>query len=96
MNKNIHIKISQILEKAKKNVALQKFTEEENIQLKEQNTEYQKQIVELNHKIKELTEQNKIIKISKTLENAKGSGEIKLRINELVREIEKCKSLLNR
>jgi hypothetical protein len=96
MNKNINTKIAQVLEKVKKNVALQKFIEEENKKLHQQNIENHKTINELNEKIKELTEQNKIIKISKTLENTKGSTEIKLRINELVREIDKCKSQLNR
>jgi hypothetical protein len=96
MNKNIYTKIAQIHEKVKKNVALQKYTEEENKKLQLQNIEYQNKIKELNNKIIELTEQNKIIKMSKTLENSKGSTEVKLRINELVREIDKCKSLLNR
>lgn len=96
MNKNIYIKIEQILEKVKKNVALQKYTEAENIKLKQQTIEYQTKIKELDEKILELTEQNKIIKMSKTLDISKGSTEVKLRINELVREIEKCKSLLNR
>jgi hypothetical protein len=96
MNENIQIKISQLIDKAKKNVALQKFTEEESKRIKQQNTEYQKTITELNQKIIELTEQNKIIKMSKALGNTKGSAEIKSRINELVREIDKCKSLLNR
>ncbi len=96
MNKNINIKIEQILEKVKKNVALQKYTEAENIILKQQAIEYQIKIEELNDKIIELTEQNKIIKMSKALDKSKGSAEVKFRINELVREIEKCKSLLNR
>jgi len=96
MNKNINIKIEQILEKVKKNVALQKITEEENKKLELQNIEYQKIIEELNNKIIKLTDLNKIIKMSKTLENSKGSTNVKLRINELVREIDKCKSLLNR
>jgi hypothetical protein len=96
MNKNIYTKIAQIHEKVKKNVALQKYIEEENKKLQIQSIEYQKIIKELNNKIIELTEQNKIIKMSKALENKKGSTEVKLRINELVREIDKCKSLLNR
>jgi hypothetical protein len=96
MNKNLNIKIAQIYEKVKKNVALQKYIEDENKKLQQQNLEYQKIIKELNNQIIQLTEQNKIIKMSKTLENTKGSTEVKLRINELVREIDKCKSLLNR
>jgi len=96
MNTKINTKIAQIREKAKKNVALQKYLEEENKLIQQQNIEFQKTILKLNKTILELTEQNNIIKLSKVLDNTKGSTVIKLRINELVREIDKCKSLLNR
>ena len=59
-------------------------------------------IQELKHKsvqdqniINELEEKNKILKLSRTLETKEGSTEAKVKINELVREIEKCIGLLN-
>ena len=96
MNTKINTKIAQIHEKVKKNVALQKYYEEENKKTQQQNIELQKTIVELNKTIIKITEQNRIIKLSKILDNSKEPTELKLKINELVREIDKCKSLLNR
>jgi len=46
-------------------------------------------------KIKQLEENVKILKLAKTLENKEGNVEAKLKINELVREIDKCIGLLN-
>ncbi len=46
-------------------------------------------------KIKQLEENIKILKLAKTLENKEGNVEAKLKINELVREIDKCIGLLN-
>lgn len=45
--------------------------------------------------IKQLEEKIKILKIAKSLESKEGNVEAKLKINELVREIEKCIGLLN-
>ena len=63
---------------------------------------YQKEIQELNKingeqkaEILKLTEQYKILKLAKTLETKEGAVEAKAKINELVREIDKCIGLLN-
>ncbi|MEI7501179.1 MAG: hypothetical protein WCK84_12120 [Bacteroidota bacterium] len=45
--------------------------------------------------IKQLEEKSKILKLAKTLELKEGNVEAKLKINELVREIDKCIGLLN-
>ncbi len=50
---------------------------------------------EQNQIIRQLEEQIKSLKIAKTLENKEGNVEAKLKINELVREIDKCIGLLN-
>jgi hypothetical protein len=50
---------------------------------------------EQKEKIKQLEEKIKILKLAKTLENKEGNVEAKLKINELVREIDKCIGLLN-
>lgn len=51
-----------------------------------------------NHKeqIRTLEEKNRILKVSKTLENSNESVEVKNKITELVREIDRCISLLNK
>ncbi|MEI7724984.1 MAG: hypothetical protein WCK09_07750, partial [Bacteroidota bacterium] len=45
--------------------------------------------------IKKLEDKIKILKIAKTIESKEGNVEAKLKINELVREIDKCIGLLN-
>jgi predicted nuclease with TOPRIM domain len=50
---------------------------------------------ELREKVRQLEEKIKILKLAKTLENKEGNVEAKLKINELVREIDKCIGLLN-
>jgi hypothetical protein len=45
--------------------------------------------------IKQLEEKINVLKLAKTLETKEGNVEAKLKINELVREIEKCIGLLN-
>ena len=49
----------------------------------------QKRIIELEHKIN-------LLKIAKSLEPGKGTVEAKVKINELVREIDRCIGLLNK
>lgn len=63
---------------------------------------YQEEIQELTkihelqkNEIIKLKEQYRILKLSKTLETKEGAGEAKAKINELVREIDKCIGLLN-
>ncbi len=45
--------------------------------------------------ISELEEKIKLLKLTKTIENKDGAQAAKLKINELVREIDKCMGLLN-
>ncbi|MCX6305605.1 MAG: hypothetical protein NT040_11605 [Bacteroidetes bacterium] len=52
-------------------------------------------ITEQKHTIRQLEEKIKILRIAKTLETKEGNVEAKLKINELVREIDKCIGLLN-
>jgi uncharacterized coiled-coil DUF342 family protein len=63
---------------------------EEKIQeLKTINEQHQKTINELKEKIK-------LLKIVKSAESKEGAVDAKLKINELVREIDKCIGLLNK
>jgi uncharacterized coiled-coil DUF342 family protein len=58
-------------------------------ELKTINDEHQKIISELKDKIK-------LLKIAKSAETKEGAVDAKLKINEMVREIDKCIGLLNR
>jgi uncharacterized coiled-coil protein SlyX len=55
-----------------------------------------KQVInEQKQTIRQLEDKIKLLKIAKTLETKEGNVEAKLKINELVREIDKCIGLLN-
>lgn len=62
---------------------------EKNEELIEQNKEQEK-------KIKQLTEETQIIKLRNTLVDKGDSAEIKLKINQLIRNIDKSLSLLTK
>jgi bifunctional DNA-binding transcriptional regulator/antitoxin component of YhaV-PrlF toxin-antitoxin module len=82
--------------KVKKLIALNKVLTDENSQLKEKqvelinNTEDQKKI------IKQLKDKNNFLKIAKSVKQFEGNADVKSKIDELVREIDKCIGLLNK
>lgn len=72
-------------------------------EIKEKLHHYQNEIQELKFindqqqkSINELKEKIKLLKIAKSTEKQEGAVDAKLKINELVREIDKCIGLLNR
>lgn len=62
--------------------------------LKGQLKEQQSKSISMETEIDELKEKNKILRISKGVEG-EDKGEIRLKINEIVREVDKCISQLN-
>ena len=90
-----HELISGIEYKVRKLVNLQKENKSENELLLNQNTELKKNIEEQKKIINQLKEEFNRIKLAKSLESMKGSNDAKLKINELVREIDKCIELLS-
>jgi hypothetical protein len=88
--------LSGIEYKIRKLINLQKKLREENDRLKQEKIELLNKLEIQSKKLKESEEKNKIIRISKNLETNKDTKEVKLKINEIVREIDKCVSLLNR
>ncbi|MBR5784281.1 MAG: hypothetical protein IKY43_03840 [Bacteroidales bacterium] len=72
-------------------------TEREMVEEKQKNQELLKTIEEQKETIKSLEEQNKILKLRNTLEATKGdSAEVKLKINQLIREIDRSIDLLTK
>ena len=63
--------------------------------LLKENSELKKVIEEKNIFVKNLKEEIQKIKLAKSLESKEGSNDAKMKINELVREIDKCIGLLN-
>lgn len=71
--------------------------------LKDENAELNKKIDELNEKIKSLEfsiqeqqDKFKVLKLAKSLSKEETKTEVKLKINELLREIDNCVRLLNK
>ena len=61
------------------------------------NEKLKEELQEAKSKYKQLEEEHNTLRISKTLELSQGDSNMtKLKINELVREIDKCIALLNK
>ena len=67
----------------------------ERTELQARNAELQETIEKLNTEIDQLKEQIVKLKISKSLTDKKDSNEVKAKVDELLREIDKCVGLLN-
>lgn len=68
----------------------------ENASLKLKNAELQAHITEQKNVLNKLEEQNKVVKIAKAVtENDQDRKEQRKKLNELVREVDKCIALLN-
>ena len=94
---NIKKILKEIEQKIIKIIQINQNLTKENLILKEENNNLIKQLNEQNIKIKQLNETINNLKISKFLELAgkNNKKEIKNKISELVREIDKCITLLN-
>ena len=88
---------SSLRSKCEKLIHLQKRLELDNVRLTSENSDLIKTIGQLKTTINNLEEKNKIVKLAKSLsETNENSLNTKLKINELVRDIDKCIALLNR
>jgi hypothetical protein len=96
---NLEMVVTSLESKIEKLIHLHRKSQEEAMRLAEQNKKLINSIEQQQLRINELDEKNKIIKLASSL-SGDGSGEkmsdVKLKINELVREIDKCVSLLNK
>ncbi len=89
MISSIEIKVKRLIEQHKEAKEKLKLYQNEIQEQKTINEQQQKSINELKDKIK-------LLKIAKTTETKEGAVDAKLKINEMVREIDKCIGLLNR
>lgn len=88
--------ISGIKVKIKKLIDQQQNDELQINQLKKEIKELNNLVVEQTQQIRTLEEKNRILTVTKTLESTSETNEVKKKITELVREIDKCISLLNK
>lgn len=86
---SIELKIRNLIEQ-------QKSIKEENSYLKQQKEKITKTLEVQKSMITDLENKYRILKVSKALEINTGSKDVKKKITELVREIDKCISLLNK
>ncbi len=88
--------LSGVEYKLRKLINTNKRLDEENKILNDKNKEYEQIIEEQKKIIKELEEKIKVLKIAKSLEGSSNTFEQKVKINEMLREIDKCIGLLNK
>lgn len=94
--KDISLLVDSLQSKVEKLIIQHKRSNEDILQLKEENSYLQSKLTESKEQMKELSEQNKLLRLAKSLSGKENkSTEIKLKINELVREIDKCIAKVN-
>ena len=93
--KDVATLVSGIEYKLRKLIEQHQSTRSENTRLINEIQDLNAVINDQKLTIKQLEEKNKLLKLAKTLETKEGNVEAKLKINELVREIDKCIGLLN-
>ena len=94
---NLTLISGRLRSKLEKLLHLHKKLKEDNSKLLKEREDLLKKIEEYKNSINKLEEKNKVAKLAETLlKTNENSSEVKLKINELVRELDKCIALLNR
>jgi chromosome segregation ATPase len=94
--KSISLLVDSLQSKVERLIIQHKRAKEDIDQLKEENEFLQNKFSESKSKIVDLEERNKVLKLAKSLSGDSGKAtDVKLKINELVREIDKCIALVN-
>ena len=89
--------IDRLQNKLERLISKYQEVKSDNLQLKEKLLSLQKQFEKQEQSISELKDKNKILKLSASLHGEEQDTQAeKKRINELVREIDKCIALLNK
>ena len=87
--------INELNFKIDKLIKLYTSSLEQNRRLEKQLSELQSELEQLKGENKELNEKIKTTRVESAISGGNGSYEAKMRINQLVREIDKCIALLN-
>jgi small-conductance mechanosensitive channel len=88
--------INDLTAKVEKLVKAQAELRNENSKLGARNAELERLVTEQKNVVSRLEEQNKVVKIAKAVtEDDDDRKEQRKRLNELVREVDKCIALLN-
>lgn len=93
--KDLSLLVSEIKMKTEKLVEKQDQLTNENENLGAEVTELKKMLEDKNQQLLELNDKLKLLKIAKNV-GGESTKEVKLKINEMVREIDKCIAQINR
>lgn len=93
--KDLSLLVSNIKQKTEKLVAKQQLLEKENKDLTVKIEEVKKELEEKNQQVLELNDKIKLLKLAKNVDG-ESTKEVNLKINEMVREIDKCIAQINR
>lgn len=89
-------RLNEIEEKIRQLIVLQNSLSGQNSLLIEKNEALLSTIEEQEKMIMQLNDKNNYIKISQSVKQSEGNTDVKNKIDELVREIDKCIGLLNK
>ncbi len=93
---NLDTYIANLSTKVEKLVRMQSELHSENLKLKGRNEELELVVNDQKNVLSRLEEQNKVVKIAKAVtDDDEDRKEQRKRLNELVREVDKCIALLN-
>ena len=93
--KDISILVSGVREKAEKLIEKQILLKEKNKKLSNEIDKIKLELTEKNQQVSELNDKIKLLKIAGSV-GGESTKEVKLKINEMVREIDKCIAQINR
>lgn len=93
--KDLSLLASGVKHKVEKLIVKQNSLQQENDKLSEQIKKVKKELEEKIQQISELDDKVKMLKIAGSVDN-ESTKEVKLKINEMVREIDKCIAQINR
>ena len=97
MANQLSTKVGSIQEKVGKIIRLHEDVKSQNYKLQQEKEDLAKMLEERKRELESLQEKNKTIKLAKSLLNTnEDSHEVKLKINEMVREIDKCIAFFNK
>lgn len=95
---NLPAFIDQLHFKIQNLIHLQEKLQQENTALKQQVSDLKQQLEEKKQVVKDLEEKNKVVRLANKINqnnSEEPSQDIKMKINELIREIDKCIANLN-
>ncbi len=93
--KDLSLLVSNVKQKAEKLAEKHQLLKEENKNLSIKIEEAKKELEDKSQQILELNEKIKLLRLAKNVDG-ESTKEVKLKINEMVREIDKCIAQINR